>query len=83
MQGEGGSLDLSKNSCARINVGLQTTNKSGCWTNTWYIMQKKRNRNYRSRMLPGSYSYAGQDSTEVFSFRSSRVFERKEFAYDI
>lgn len=28
MQGEGGSLDLSKNSCARINVGLQTTNKS-------------------------------------------------------
>ena len=24
----GGSLDLSKNSCARINVGLQTTNKS-------------------------------------------------------
>ena len=28
MQGEGRSLDLSKNSCARINVGLQTTNKS-------------------------------------------------------
>ena len=28
MQGEGGSLDLSKNSCARINAGLQTTNKS-------------------------------------------------------
>ena len=28
MQGEGRSLDLSKNSCATINVGLQTTNKS-------------------------------------------------------
>jgi hypothetical protein len=27
MQGEGRSLDISMNSCAKINVGLQTTNK--------------------------------------------------------
>ena len=46
-------------------------------------MQKKRNWNYRSGMLSRLYSYAGQNTAEVFSFRSSRVFERKEFAYDI
>ena len=64
-------------------MNITKANKSGCRTNTWNIMQKKRNRNYRSRMLSRPYSYAGQNSAKVFRFRSSRVFERKKFAYDI
>ena len=56
--------DLDKNSiCAEISQAdnLQA-NKSGYRTDIGNFMQKKRDRDNRSRMLPGSYPYAGKDS---------------------
>ena len=37
--------------------------KSRCRTNIRIIMQKKRNRNNRSRVLSGSYTYASKNTT--------------------
>ena len=57
--------------------------KSGCRANIGNIMQKKGNRNNRSGMLPGSHSYAGKNTTEIFGIRNCGVLKRKKLAYDI
>ena len=46
-------------------------------------MQKKRNRNNRSRVLSGSYTYAGKHSTQIFSIRGGGVSQGKKFTHDI
>ena len=52
--------------------------KSGCGANIRNIMQKKRDRNYRGRMLQWSYPYADKNSTEIFRVRNSGIFEREK-----
>ena len=47
------------------------------------IMQKKRYRNNRSGMLPGSHPHVSKDTAKVFCIRSGGVFERKKFTDDI
>lgn len=65
--------------CTKISPpGNLQRHKSGCRTNTWSIMQKKRNRNNRSRMLSGSHPYDGKDITEIFGIRNCRVLKRKK-----
>ena len=40
-------------------------------------MQKKRNRNNRSRSNVGSHTYVGKDTTKIFSIRSDGISKRK------
>ena len=77
-------MQVSYRFCTKISPsGNLQRHKSRCGTNTGDIMQKKRDRNYRSRMLQRSYPYAGKNSTKIFSIRNSGVLERKKFANDI
>lgn len=77
-------MQVSYRFCTEISPsGNLQRHKSRCRTDTGNIMQKKRNRNYRSGMLQRSYTYAGTYSTEVFCVRNSRILKRKKFVNDI
>ena len=70
--------------CTEIpQTGNLQTNKSRCGADIGNAMQKERNRNHRSRMLPRSYPHAGKDTAEVFCIRNRGVFEGEKFAHDI
>ena len=55
----------------------------GCRNDTRNIMQKKRDRNHRSRSMPGSHTYARKNTAEIFSIRSDGISQREKFANDI
>ena len=60
-------MQVSHRFCTEIpQTGNLQTNKSRCGADIGNAMQKERNRNHRSRMLPRSYPYAGKDTAEVF-----------------
>ena len=70
--------------CTEIpQTGNLQTDKGRCRSDIRNIVQKKRDRNHRSRMLSGSHPYAGKDATEVFRIRNCGIFEREKFAYDL
>ena len=46
-------------------------------------MSPEGDRNHRGRMLPRSYPYAGENTTEIFCIRNSGVLKGKKFANDI
>ena len=46
-------------------------------------MQKKGDRDYRSRMHARSYPHAGEDTTEIFGIRNCGISEREKFTHDI
>ena len=70
--------------CTEIpQTGNLQTNKSRCGADIGNTMQKVRNKNHRSRMLPRSYPYAGKDTAEVFCIRNRGIFEGEKFAHDI
>ena len=54
-----------------------------CRTDIRDIVQEKRDRDYRGTMYGGSCAYAGEDTTEIFGIRNSRILKGKKFAYDI
>ena len=70
--------------CTEIpQTGNLQTDKGRCRSDIRNIVQKKRDRNHRSRMLPRSYPYAGKDTAEVFCIRNRGIFEGEKFAHDI
>ena len=70
--------------CTEIpQTGNLQTDKGRCRSDIRNIVQKKRDRNHRSRMLFKPYSYAGKDSVEVFRIRNSGLLKRKKLANDI
>ena len=46
-------------------------------------MQAERDRNNRSRGMPGSRAYVNPNSTEIFCIRSDGISEGKKFANDL
>ena len=77
-------MQVSHRFCTEIpQTGNLQTNKSRCGADIGNAMQKERNRNHRSRMLPRPYPYAGKDTAEVFRIRNRGIFEREKFAHDI
>ncbi len=52
-------------------------------SDTGSAMPQKRNRDHRSRMLPGSFPHVGKDTAQILGIRNCRIPEREEFPHDI
>lgn len=70
--------------CTKISkAGDIQRYQSGYRSDIGIVMPQKGSRDYRSRMLSGTYSYAGEDTAQIFGIRNCRIPERKKFPYDI
>ena len=77
-------MQVSYRFCTEISSASDIQrHQSRCRPDPGNIVQAKGDRNYRSGVYAGSYTYVGTNPTQIFRIRNSRVSEREKFAYDI
>ena len=77
-------MQVSYRICTKISAsGNLQRYKGRCGPDIGNVVQKKRNRDHRSGMLPGPYPHASQNPAKIFRVGNSGVFEREEFPHDI